>query len=280
MQPYKAIMEERSDHMKLERLNENQIRCTLNKSDLEQRQLRLSELAYGSAKARELFRDMIQQASAELGFEAENIPLMIEAIPISSDCLILVVTKVEDQDELDSRLSHFSKLADILNEIPLDDDLLSEAYNTEDDEDGILDGFQTEADDGSSLDPLGLIAPFTQALARAKKLAADKGEAPPEPAPETELFIFRDLDSVISLSAVLVPFYQGGSTLYKDEELSQYYLFLNRNDSSAEYFDRACIIASDYGVRIPGSYASAAYCTEHCLLMRKDSALEYLNQLN
>lgn len=280
MQPSKAIMEERSDHMKLEKLNENQIRCTLNKSDLEQRQLRLSELAYGSAKARELFRDMIQQASAELGFEAENIPLMIEAIPVSSDCLILVVTKVEDQDELDSRLSHFSKLADILNEIPLDDDLLSEAYNTEDDEDELLAGIQTEADDGSSLDPLGLIAPFTQALARAKKLAADKEEAQPESAPETELFIFRDLDSVICLSSVLAPFYRGCSTLYKDEELSSYYLFLNRNDSSTEYFDRACIIASDYGVKIPGSYASAAYCTEHCLLVRKDSALEYLNQLN
>ncbi len=28
---------------------------------------------------------------------------MIEAIPISNDCLVLVVTKVEDPDELDTR---------------------------------------------------------------------------------------------------------------------------------------------------------------------------------
>ena len=34
--------------MKLEKLNDNQIRCTLNKSDLDKRELRLSELAYGS----------------------------------------------------------------------------------------------------------------------------------------------------------------------------------------------------------------------------------------
>ena len=55
--------------MKIERLNENQIRCTLNKSDLASRQLKINELAYGSDKAKELFRDMMQQASYELGFE-------------------------------------------------------------------------------------------------------------------------------------------------------------------------------------------------------------------
>lgn len=69
--------------MKIERLNENQIRCTLNKSDLASRQLKINELAYGSDKAKELFRDMMQQASYELGFEAEDTPLMIEAIPVS-----------------------------------------------------------------------------------------------------------------------------------------------------------------------------------------------------
>lgn len=85
--------------MKIERINQNQIRCTLYREDLEDRKLRLSELAYGSDKARELFHDMLEQAADEVGFEAENIPLMIEAIPASKDCLILVVTKVGSEDE-------------------------------------------------------------------------------------------------------------------------------------------------------------------------------------
>ena len=89
--------------LKIERLSENQIRCTLNKADLADKQLKISELAYGSPKAKELFREMMQQASNELGFEVDDIPLMIEAIPISSDCLILIVTKVEDPEELDTR---------------------------------------------------------------------------------------------------------------------------------------------------------------------------------
>lgn len=95
-------------YMKIEKINDNQIRCTLGKKDLADRNLKVSELAYGSEKARELFRDMMQQASYEFGFEAEDIPLMIEAIPVSADCIVLIVTKVDEPEELDTRFSRFS----------------------------------------------------------------------------------------------------------------------------------------------------------------------------
>ena len=49
--------------MKLERLSENQIRCTLYKSDLADKELHLTELAYGTDKAKELFRELMQQDS-------------------------------------------------------------------------------------------------------------------------------------------------------------------------------------------------------------------------
>ena len=84
--------------MKIEKISENQIRCTLSHQDLVDRELKISELAYGTEKAKALFRDMMQQASYEFGFEAEDIPIMIEAIPISRETLILIITKVEDPD--------------------------------------------------------------------------------------------------------------------------------------------------------------------------------------
>ena len=94
--------------MKIEKVSENQIRCTLTREDLAERQIKLSELAYGTEKAKRLFRDMMQQASYEFGFEADDIPLMIEAIPLSADTIILVITKVEYPEELDTRFSKFS----------------------------------------------------------------------------------------------------------------------------------------------------------------------------
>lgn len=98
--------------MKIEKVNENQIRCTLSKKDLADRQIKLSELAYGSEKAKGLFQDMIEQANYEFGFEADDIPLMIEAIPLSGENIILQITKVEYPEELDTRFSKFSELDD------------------------------------------------------------------------------------------------------------------------------------------------------------------------
>ena len=94
--------------MKIEKVNENQIRCTLTREDLASRELKISELAYGTEKAKSLFRDMMQQANFEFGFEAEDIPLMIEAIPLNADCIVLIITKVEDPEELDTRFSRFA----------------------------------------------------------------------------------------------------------------------------------------------------------------------------
>lgn len=87
--------------MRIEKINENQIRCILSKKDLADRQMKLSELAYGSEKARGLFRDMIDLANDEFGFEADDIPLMIEAMPLSDDNIILQITKMENPEDIE-----------------------------------------------------------------------------------------------------------------------------------------------------------------------------------
>ena len=112
--------------MKIEKVNENQIRCTLSKKDLADRQIKLSELAYGSEKARGLFRDMIEQANYEFGFEADDIPLMIEAIPLSGENIILQITKVEYPEELDTRFSKFSEESAQDDEITKETSILPE----------------------------------------------------------------------------------------------------------------------------------------------------------
>ena len=107
--------------MKIEKVNDHQIRCTLTKADLADRELKISELAYGTEKAKSLFRDMMQQASAKFGFEADDIPLMIEAIPLNADCIVLVITKVEDPEELDTRFSKFAPAMEDDDEIDPDE---------------------------------------------------------------------------------------------------------------------------------------------------------------
>lgn len=91
--------------MKIEKINTNQIKCFLSKGDLLSRQIKVSELAYGTEKAQELFKDMMDQANNEFGFEVENAPLMIEAIPLSTDSIMLIITKVDNPEDLENKFA-------------------------------------------------------------------------------------------------------------------------------------------------------------------------------
>ncbi|MGL4362080.1 MAG: adaptor protein MecA [Cellulosilyticaceae bacterium] len=90
--------------MKIEKISETQIRVTLDPSDLQNRNIKIGELAYGSSKAQALFKDMMSQAYDNFGFETENVPLMIEAVPLSTDSIMIVITKVEDPSQIDEKL--------------------------------------------------------------------------------------------------------------------------------------------------------------------------------
>lgn len=287
--------------MKLEKLSDTQIRCTLSKEDLSQRQLHLSELAYGSEKAKELFRDMMQQASIELGFEADNIPLMIEAIPISNDCLVLVVTKVEDPDELDTRFSRFSKITmdDSFDEDFSDiDDTDFEEMDFLDDEDDIdmddeplpfspssdFDNADSDASTSSKErsaidDALDLIAPFTQAIAQAKKEAMRKKKENRSSVQDCQYYSFQNFSQAAQLGAFLAPFFEGESSLYKDSFSNNYYMILRKTQSENDTFHRACNIAADFGVRISASYATPAYFREHFETILEENAVEMLGEL-
>lgn len=287
--------------MKLEKLSDTQIRCTLSKEDLSQRQLHLSELAYGSEKAKELFRDMMQQASIELGFEADNIPLMIEAIPISNDCLVLVVTKVEDPDELDTRFSRFSKINvdDSFDEDFSDiDDTDFEEMDFLDDEDDIdmddeplpfspssdFDNADSDASTSSKErsaidDALDLIAPFTQAIAQAKKEAMRKKKENRSSVQDCQYYSFQNFLQAAQLGAFLAPFFEGESSLYKDSFSNNYYMILRKTQSENDTFHRACNIAADFGVRISASYATPAYFREHFETILEENAVEMLGEL-
>lgn len=286
--------------MKIEKLNENQIRCILSRSDLEQRKLRLSELARGSAKARSFFQDMMQQAYAELGFEVDNIPLMIEAIPVSGDCLILVVTKVDDADEIEERFPDFSDLfsmkdnadeedlSDIEEDMDEDfdeisdfDELMEDVKNEPFDETDEADaGDDSDCEVPSSFsDPFDLLGSFTEAITQAKKelLRQKKKEKTAKPA--CQIYQFSLLDDVIFLSSFISPFYEGKSCLYKDPIDGLYYLALHPGEGSLESYDRACTISSDYGHLITAGYATTSYFEEHFTQIFKENAVKQLGKI-
>ena len=69
-------------------------------------------MTYGSQAAKQLFNEMMQKARVELGFILDNTPLMIEAIPLQGGSVQLIISKVEDPEELDTRFSKFTQRGD------------------------------------------------------------------------------------------------------------------------------------------------------------------------
>ncbi|SHI62681.1 adaptor protein MecA [Parasporobacterium paucivorans] len=268
--------------MKIEKINDNQIKCTLNKSDLASRQIKLSELAYGTDKAKSLFRDMMQQASFQFGFEAEDIPLMIEAIPVSADCIVLVITKVEDPDELDTRFSKFTYSTDP------EDMLASDSADSNDlfGADEILDIFKNFADgddDLRDMDEYNIPSdspslPVPPASGKEKKIIESKRNSEPAGRNHSiiKLYSFDNLDTIIQLSHVLQDLYNGENSLYKSEEKGLYFLVVTKSGHSPEEFNKVCNILSEYGNTERSSYASWAHFEEFCDVIISNSALQKL----
>ncbi len=263
--------------MKIEKVNDHQIRCTLTREDLADRELKLSELAYGTEKAKDLFRDMMQQASYEFGFEAEDIPLMIEAIPLNADCIVLIITKVEDPDELDTRFSKFAPSIHEDNEIV--DDVLDSITDGADDvldlfkriqnKHGITKDSQPEevsSENASSEEQSS--SSFKNALQQklSKAIAADDA---------ARMCSFRSLNELSSLARVLAGFYDGYNSLYKTKENS-FILVLSKGEHSIEEFNRASNILTEYGSPIKSLPATEAYLEEHYEAILHGNALQTL----
>lgn len=245
--------------MKIEKINDNQIRCTLTREDLDNHQIRLSELAYGSEKAKNLFHDMMVQANQEFGFEAENIPLMIEAIPVNADSIILIITKVEDPDELDTRFSKFAP-HHASEESPLQ---ISGA-------DSIIDIFQKI---------------YEAKMKSASPKAPSKNESPakkasPQPSVNLlRLYSFSRLDDVILAAHGLNNFYKGVNSLYKDLRTQNYLLIVHQSSYTPEEFNKICNILSEYGDGKAFSGAGEAHLKEHGELIIANKAIQKLAML-
>lgn len=249
--------------MKIERISDTQIRCTLDRQDLADRDLNLSELAYGSDKAKDLFRELMVQASYECGFEADDIPLMIEAIPLAGGNLVLLVTKVEDPDELDTRFSNFSSFRDSsVEETPVATSVADEILECFG-QLGALLGKGKSTKDGSAVE----------------EKETPETVSSSAPAHFVKAFSFANLNTVTTLAKLISPYFFGESTLYKDETESRYYLVIHMSDHTPEEFNRICNVVSEYGTPEHTIPAVLSYFTEHFSVILAKDAVQTLTIL-
>lgn len=247
--------------MKIERISDTQIRCTLSREDLATRNINLSELAYATDKAKELFRDMIQQANAEFGFDTENLPLMVEAIPIMPDSIVLIITKVEDPEELDTRFSRFSPGSDTA---PSHADLLAQMAGADD----IIDLFRKLSEATADKKP-------TSRSSAAKVQSEDT-----PPVDLLRIFEFYTLNDAIRAAGAIKNRFHGGNALYRFGEDTAYQLVLHQSGQTPEVFNQICNQLSEYAHGEAFTEANEAYFKEHARCIIPENALDKLAELD
>ena len=256
--------------MRIEKINENSIRCILTSFDLSVRNLNLRELAYGSEKARKLFDEMMTRASNEVGFNAENTPIMIEAIPMMGNAIQIVITKVEEPEELDTRFSKFSQ---------------SQASSSNDEWLRKLTHELLEGSEGllQKLRESGILKDGAAPAGQSRGRASANGQqsqadiSTDSEGRELRAFAFDDLDKVIAASKVIASFDTDSRLYKKDQEDSYYVLVLKCAQNSAEDFHKACNMTAEYGRKLRASAASLAYLDEHYMTVIADKAVQKLS---
>lgn len=237
--------------MKIEKINDNQLRCFITKEELAARKMKISELAYGTEKARGLFREMMRYASKNFGFESDDLPLMIEAIPLSPDIMLVTVTKIAFPDELDSRFAYFSE-SDFEESLSK-----SSAYSPD-----ILysDGFglPTHSD-------------AVDILKSASDTESDVSGI-------TRHFVFDDMDTVISACKLISGIYRSPNSLYKDSAGS-YHLILEMGMHRPDEFNRVCNCLCEFGIMQEPDTNSFTRISEHGKLIARPDAVGALSML-
>lgn len=246
--------------MRIEKINENQIRCTLTKEDLASRHLNLKDLAYGTRKTQDLFHDMIHQAYTEYGFETGDYPLMIEAIPMNQNCIVLVITKVEDPEELDTRFSRFSP----------------SSFGVDDSDDS-MEGSIGEASEGYLEDSIeDYSTNFTPASTKPNFQEVFDNTISETTGESCLMFSFSTIGSVMNFAKSAVDF-PVDSALYKELSSDAYILSIKKGAADQEAFRKICTLAIEYGSILSGGISSDSYLAEHLEVLIDKDALKKLS---
>jgi adapter protein MecA 1/2 len=112
--------------MKIEKINENQVKIFVSSSDLQDREISVSDLWSNGPKVRNLFWEMMEMANSEVGFDLEGRPMVVEAYGIPPEGFFVIITKGEDGHNITDYISD-KWLGDInTDEYSDDDDEISE----------------------------------------------------------------------------------------------------------------------------------------------------------
>ena len=237
--------------MKIEKLNDFQIRCTLTAEDLKENQVGLTDIVFCSDKARSLLRNMMQHASDDFGFDFSSSPsIMVEMRATSPENLVLTLTKMNGSEDMRRYMTGLaSGMSGAFGSFP-----------------------SASSGDGSR--------PYLEKYKNMfDKFFHPINSADPALTEGIRSFRFDSLDDVISASKAAGAGFSGINSLYRFGNGSNYQLLVHCEKENAEEFASVCDTLSEYGLSLTCTPATENYLKEHGGLIIENNALQQLAYL-
>ncbi len=101
--------------MKIEKLNEDKIRITLNLEELKNKNVDFHSFMSNPIETQSFFLDMLDEAEKEIGFSTENYKIAIEALAMSNGNFIFTVTRIQEPNKVTKKRLHIKKKLEYKN---------------------------------------------------------------------------------------------------------------------------------------------------------------------
>ncbi|MBE5861246.1 MAG: adaptor protein MecA [Lachnospiraceae bacterium] len=226
--------------MKFERVDEKTIRCFISNEELEDYQIDYKDFVLRSEKAREVVRDIITQASEEVGYKPPKFAFDMSIMMLPEQGLVLTFSESDPLMDKDG-----GRLMEYLKEM----------------KNAFMNAATKKGENQQN-------APT--------ETGAKKGKDAEQPVqPEEGIFEFRNLADVMELASVVPKTLRVHSELYRMKD--RYYLYLQKGTAAYQRYSKLCIQAMEFAEIYGANQQKLLFVKEHGECLIADGALRKLH---
>lgn len=230
--------------MRIERIDDKTVKCFLSNEELEEYRIDYKDFVLRSDRAREVVREIIEQAEEEVGYKPPELAFDLQIMMLPDQGLILTFSEKDPMD-----VKNGEQILECLKEMK------EVLRNTK----GQLNTLHGDKN-----------------LPKVNKEKEKPGEEATveEAIPTWGLFIFADISSLMEYASVLPKNLRVKTALYRLGD--SYCLHLDKGGASLQRYSMACVQAMEFAGILPAGEEKLLYLQEHAECLIADNVLKKL----
>lgn len=231
--------------MKFERVDDKTVRCFISNEELADFQIEYKDFVMRSEKAREIVRDIVEQATEAVGYKPPQFAFDMSIMMQPDQGVVLTLSESDPMQ--DNKMNYASALLDAMRKL-----------GGREFADGKIPG---EADASVNGGPAG-------------DMTGAPADSNPILQPDMGIFEFGSLHEIIDLAAILPANLRVKSELYHLKD--RYYLYLQKGAASYARFSRLCVQTLEFSSTLGADEEKYLFLKEHARCLIPEKALKAL----